>query len=103
MEFADLAALTLYLTPQESLVRALGKLAEHTEAASQSKFGIPYFDEWKHSDDLFFEETPVVWTYRYREETCNLLELGYFIGKSQPSAHWAPKVYVTILVSKGQS
>ena len=98
---ADIAALTLYLPRHESLVMALGKLAEHTEAAPEGKTGLPYFDEWKPADDAPSEEVPLVWTHTYQEEPRRLLESGYRIGKSQPSADGSPEVFVTIFVSRG--
>ena len=100
---ADIAALTLYLPPQESLVKALGKLAEHIEAAPEGKTGLPYFDEWQPAHDAPSGEIPVVWTNDYQEEPRRLVGEGYRIGKSKPSADGSPGFFVTILVQTDQS
>ena len=100
---AYIAALTLYLPPQESQVMELGKLAEHIEAAAEGKTGLPYFDEWKPADDAPSEEIPLVWAHTCQEEPRRLLEKGYRIGKSQPSADESPEAFVTIFVLRGRS
>ena len=100
---ADIAALTLYLPEQESLVMALGKLAGHIDAASEGKTGLPYLDEWNPTDDSPSEEVPLVWTYANQDEPRRLLENGYRIGKSQPSADGSPEVFVTIFISRDES
>ena len=88
---ADIAALTLYLPVQESLVMALGKLARHIEAASEGKTGFPYLNEWKPAHDSPSEEVPLVWTHSYQEKPRRLLEEGFRIGKSKPSADGSPQ------------
>ena len=103
VEDADIAALTLYLPAQESLVMALGKLAGHIEEAAEGMTGLPYFDEWKPAHDAPSEEIPLVWTHDYQEKPRGLLDEGYRIGKSQPSADGSSRVFVTIFVSSDQS
>lgn len=100
---ADIAALTLYLPQQESPVMALGKLAEHIEATPEGKTGFPYFDEWKPEDDTPYKEVISVWTYDYQEEPRKLLDDGYRIGKSRPSADGPAGSFVTVLVQTEQS
>lgn len=100
---ADIAALTLYLPVEESLVMALGKLSRHIDAAPEGKTGLPYLDAWKLADDSSSEEVPLVWTYGYQEEPRRLLENDYRIGKSHPSADGSPGVFVTVFVSRDQS
>ena len=101
VEDADIAALTLYLPPQDSLVMALGKLAEHIEEAPEGKTRLPYFDEWTPTDDSPSKEVPLVWSHNYQDEPRKSLEQGYRIGKSKPSAKGSPGVFVTVFVSRG--
>lgn len=100
LEDADITALTLYLPPQEPLVRALGKLAEHIEAAPAGKTGLPYLDDWNASDDIPLEEVPVVWSNSCQNEARRLLQDGYLVGKSQSSVHGTSEGFVTIFVSR---
>ena len=100
VEDADIAALTLYLPPQDSLIISLGKLAGHMSAAPEGKTGLPYFDDWKPTDDSPAAEVPVEWAHSYQEEPRKLLTLGYRIGKNKPSADGSPGVFVSILVAR---
>lgn len=100
---ADIAALTLYLPMQESLVMALGKLAAHIENAPEGKVGFSYLDEWDPEDDAPSEEVALIWTYSYQEEPRRLLEEGYRIGKSKPSVDGSSGGFVTIFTSKDHS
>ena len=94
---ADIATLTLYLPRQESLVMSLGKLAEHVGAAPEGKTGLPYFDEWKPTDDVPSAEVPVVWSHSSQEQARNLLAQGYRIAKSQSSANGVSGEFLSIL------
>lgn len=98
VEDSDIAALTLYLPAQDSLVMALGKLAEHIEAAPDGKTGLPYFDEWTPAHDSPSKEVPLVWSQKFQDEPRKLMSQGYRIGKSQPSTSGTPGVFVTIFV-----
>ena len=98
VEDADVAALTLYLPTQDSLMASLGKLAGHVGAAPEGKTGLPYFDEWKPTDDSPSAEVPVVWSHSHQDKPRELLAQGYRIGKSKPSADGSPGVFVSILV-----
>ena len=100
---ADIAALTLYLPEQVSLVMALGKLAEHIGAAPEGKTGLPYLDEWEPAHDSPCGEVSVVWTYDYHDEPRTLLENGYRIGKSKPSAGSSSGAFVTVFISTDES
>ena len=100
---ADLAALTLYLPEQESLMMALGKLAGYIDAAPEGKTGLPYLDEWEPAYDSPSEEVPLVWHHGYQEEPRRLLEKGYLIGKSEPSADGSPVTFVTVFISTDES
>ena len=100
VEDADIAALTLYLPPQESLVMSLGELARHIDAAPEGMTGLPYFDEWKPTDDAPFSEVPVVWSHSSQDEPRKLLAQGYRIAKSKPSANGNPDVFVSVLVMR---
>lgn len=99
----DIAALTLYLPEQESLVMALGKLAEHIDASPEGMTGLPYLDEWEPAYDSPSEEVPLFWTHDYQEEPRRLLENGYRIGKSEPSADGTPEAFVTVFISTDES
>ena len=100
---ADIAALTLYLPEQETLVMALGKLAGHIGAAPEGKTGLPYLDEWELADDSPSKEVPLVWTNDYQDEPRSLLKSGYRIGKSKPSADGSLAAFVTVFVSRDKS
>ena len=100
VEDADIAALTFYLRPQESLMMSLGKLAEHISAAPEGKTGLPYFDDWKLADDSPATEVPVVWRHSSQEEPRKLLAQGYRIAKSKPSANGTLGAFVSILVAR---
>ena len=100
VEDADIAALTLYLPPQDSLVMTLGKLAEHIEEAPEGKTGLPYFDEWTPTDDSPSKEVPLAWSHNNQDKSRKLMGQGYRIGKSKPSADGIPGVFVTIFVSR---
>ena len=98
VEDSDIAALTLHLPMQDSMSMALGKLAEHIEAAPDGKTGLPYFDEWTPAHDSPSKEVPLVWSPKFQDEPRKLMLQGYRIGKSQPSTSGAPGVFVTIFV-----
>ena len=100
VEDADIAALTLYLPYQETVVMSLGKLIEHIKAASEGKTGLPYFDEWKPTDDTPITEVPVVWSHNFQEQARNLLDQGYRIAKSKSSANELSGQFVTIFVMR---
>ena len=97
---ADIAALTLHLPRQKSLAMSLGRLAEHVGAAPEGKTGLPYFDEWKPSDDVPSAEVPVVWSYSSQEQARNLLAQGYRIAKSQSSANGLSGEFLSILIEE---
>ena len=99
VEDSDITALTLHLPPQDSLVMALVKLAEHIAAAPEGKTCIPYFDEWTPAHDSPPKEVPLVWSQNFQDEPRRLMSQGYRIGKSQPSTGGTPGVFVTIFVS----
>ena len=90
VENADIAELTLYLTSQESLAMSLGRLAEYVRTAPEGKTGLPYFDEWKPTDDMPSTEAPVVWSHNSQEEPRQLLAQGYRIAKSKTSGKRNP-------------
>ena len=96
---ADIAALTLHLPLEDSLVMALGKLAEHIAAAPDGKTGLPYFDEWTPEHDSPTKEVPLVWSDDSQDEPRRLISQGYRIGKSQPSTGGTSGVFATIFVS----
>ena len=98
---ADIAALPLYLSTQESLVMSLGKLAEHIRAAPEGKTGLPYFDDWKPTDDALSKQVPVVWTHGSQEQPRNLLAQGYRIAKSKSSANGTLGQFVSVFVMRG--
>lgn len=100
LEDADIAALTLYLPPQASLVRALGKLAEHIEEAPEGKTGFPYLDDWNPSNDEPPVEVPVAWSSSCQDGARRFLEDGYLVGKSQSSVHGTSEGFVTIFISR---
>ena len=81
VEDADIAVLTLYLPPQDSLMASLGELVEHVGAAPEGKTGLPYFDEWVPADDSPPAEAPLVWSHSNQDEPRGLLAQGYRIGK----------------------
>ena len=92
------AALTLHLPPQDSLVMALVKLAEQIAAAPEGKTGLPYFDEWTPAHDSTPKEVPLIWSKTFQDEPRKLMSQGYRIGKSQASISGTPRVFVTIFV-----
>ena len=98
---ADIAALTLCLPEQESLLTSLGTLAKHVGAAPDGTTGLPYFDEWKPTDEVPSVEVPVEWSHSSQEQARNLLAQGYRIAKSQSSANGVSGVFLSILVAKG--
>ena len=102
VEDADIAALTLYLSPQESLVMLLGKLVTHIGTAPEGKTGLPYLDEWQPSDDALPAQSQVFWSHSDQDEPRQLLEQGYRIAKSKRSADGSPGEFVSILVAGEQ-